>query len=163
AHRGGKARILDRAGEQAETGIEEGGIDAVGIHVDDARVRVEPAPAPLGILQGVYLDDSLPDADGTQAADAPRIAQQLAFDAQAFLAVVVDDEPRPALAEFGIDVPVPQVERLEDVAVCVEHVVSARHWQSPSEGSQVRHILAQAVTTSLCSETSHTPLRTHRP
>src|SRR5439155_894378 len=129
-NRGGKARILDGAREQAETGIEEGGIDAVGIHVDDARVRVEPAPAPFGIFQGAGLDDSLPDADGTQAADPPRIPQQLAFDAQAFLAVFVDDKPRPALAEFGIDVLVPQVERLEDVTVRVDYVVRARHRQS---------------------------------
>src|SRR5439155_25651404 len=114
AHRGGKARILDGACEQAETRIEEGGVDAVGIHVDDARVRVEPAPASFGIFQGVGLDDSLPDADGTEAADPTRIAQQLALDAQAFLAVLVDDEPGPALAEFGIYVRVPQVERLED-------------------------------------------------
>ena len=130
AHPGGEAGILDGAGEQAETRIEEGGIDAVGIHVDDARVRVEPALAPFGIFQGVGLDDPLPDADGTQAADPARIAQQLAFDAQAFLAVFVDDKPRPALAEFGIDVLVPQIERLEDVAVRVDHVVRARHRQS---------------------------------
>src|SRR5207249_7748863 len=108
-----------------ETGIEEGGIDGVGIHVDDARVRVEPAVASFGIFQGIGLEDPLPDADGPQAADPPRIAQQLTFDAQAFLAVVVDDKPRPALAEFGIHVPVPQVEWLEDVTVRVDYVVRA--------------------------------------
>src|SRR2546429_3186919 len=97
------------------------------IHVDDARVRVEAAFAPFGVFQGAGLDDSLSGAHGAQAADPPRIAQQLAFDAQAFLAVFVDDEPRPAPAELGIDVPVPQVERLEDMAVCVDHVVRARH------------------------------------
>src|SRR5881628_1822058 len=130
AHRGGKAGILDGAREQAETGIEEGGIDAVGIHVDDARVWVEPAPAPLGIFEGAGLDDALPGADGPQAADPPRIAQQLTLDAEALLAVVVDDKPRPPLAEFGIDVLVPQVERLEDVTVRVDYVVRARHLQS---------------------------------
>src|SRR6267143_1333887 len=130
AHPGGQAGILDGAGEQAETGIEEGGIDAVRIHVDDARVRVEPAFAPLGIFQRASLDDSLPGADGPQAADPPRIAEQLAFDAQALLAVFVDDKPRPALAELGIDVRVPQVERLEDVTVRVDYVVRARHRQS---------------------------------
>src|SRR3989449_5840077 len=130
AHPCGQAGILDGAGEQAETGIEEGGIDAVGIHVDDARVRVEPAFAPLGIFQGAGLDDALPGADGPQAADPPRIAQQLALDAEAFLTVVVDDEPRPALAEFGTDVRVPQVEGLEDVAVGVDYVVRAGHRQS---------------------------------
>src|SRR2546427_266063 len=130
AHRGGEAGILDGAGEQAEARIEEGGVDAVGIHVDDARVRVEAAFAPLGVFQGAGLDDALSGAHGTQATDPPRITQQLAFDAQAFLAIVVDDEPRPALAEFGIDVLVPQVEGLEDVAVCVDCVVLARHRQS---------------------------------
>src|SRR5205807_951743 len=130
AHRGGKARVLDGAREQAETRIEEGGVDAVGVHVDDARVRVEPALAPLGIFQGAGLDDALPGTDGSKAADPPRIAQQLALDAEAFLAVVVDDEPRPALAEFGVDVLVPQVNRLEDVTVRVDYVVRARHRQS---------------------------------
>src|SRR5439155_1570036 len=40
AHRGGKARVLDGAREQAETGIEEGGVDAVGIHVHEGRERL---------------------------------------------------------------------------------------------------------------------------
>src|SRR5436309_5018006 len=130
AHRGGEAGILDGAGEQAEARIEEGGVDAVGIHVDDARVRVETAFASFGVFQGAGLDDALSGAHGTQATDPPRITQQLAFDAQALLAIVVDDEPRPALAEFGIDVLVPQVEGLEDVAVGVDYVVRARHRQS---------------------------------
>jgi hypothetical protein len=127
AHRGGQTRIFDGPGEQTEARIEEGGIDAVDIHVDDARVRVEPALAPFGVLQGVGFDEALADADGAQAADPSRIAEQLAFDAQALLAVVVDDEPRPALAECGIHVLVPQVERFEDVTVGVDHVVRARH------------------------------------
>src|ERR671925_1180801 len=122
AHRGGQAGILDGTREQAEARIEKGGIDAVGIHVDDARVRIEAALAPFGIFQGVGLDDALPGADGTQAADAPRVAEQLAFDAQALLSVLVDHEPRPALAEFGIDIPVPEIERLEDVTVRVDDV-----------------------------------------
>jgi len=32
-------------------------------------------------------DDALPDTDGTQAADAPRVAHELAFDAEALLTV----------------------------------------------------------------------------
>src|SRR5437773_3391905 len=145
AHRGGQARVLDGAGEQAQTGIEERGVDAVGIHVDDARVRIEAAFAALGIFQGAGFDDSLPGADGPQAADPPRITQQLAFDAQAFLAVVVDDKPRPALAEFGIDVLVPQVERLEDVTVGVDYVVRARHRQSLRRRSKQPHTTAAAL------------------
>jgi hypothetical protein len=107
-------------------------------------VRVEAALAPLGIFQGAGLDDSLPGADRPQAADPPRIAQQLALDAEAFLAVVVDDEPRPALAEFGIDLLVPQVERLEDVTVRVDYVVRARHRQSLPKAIEPVRILPQA-------------------
>jgi hypothetical protein len=77
-------------------------------------VRVEAAPALFGEFQGVGLDEALPNADGTQAADPPWVAQQFALDAEALLAVLVDDEPRLALTEFGVDVPVPEVERLED-------------------------------------------------
>src|SRR5207247_9868645 len=75
-------------------------------------------------------DDALPGSDGTQAADAPRVAEQLAFDAEPFLAVFVDDEPRPTLAECGIHVRVPQIEWLEDVPVSVDHVVRPRHRDS---------------------------------
>src|SRR5207245_11679174 len=92
AHRGGKTGILDGACEEAQTGIEKGGIDAVGIHVDDARVRVEPAFAPFGVFQGVGLDDSLPDADGTEAADPTRIALPLALVANVFIASLFDDK-----------------------------------------------------------------------
>src|SRR4029077_4550575 len=98
-------------------GVEKSRVDAVGIHIDDARMRVEPALLAFGIFEAVELDGALPDADRAEAADPARIAQQFALDAEALLAVVVDDKPRPALAEFRVDVPVPQVERLEDVAV----------------------------------------------
>ena len=81
AHRGGEVGILDRAGEQAEARVEERGVDPVSVHIDDAGVRVEPALAPVGIFQAVELDLALPDADRAEAADAARIAQQLALDA----------------------------------------------------------------------------------
>src|SRR5207244_10502038 len=109
-----------------------------------------------GGFPGVGLDDSLPVAYATEAADPPRIAQQLALDAQAFLAVFVDDNPGPALAEFGIDVPVPQIERLEDVAIRVDHVVCARHRQSLRRQSNRCDINSS-------SASSRTPSRTHRP
>src|SRR5439155_2084575 len=87
-------------------------------------------PAALRRISGCWLDDALPGSDGTQAADAPRVAEQLAFDAEPFLAVFVDDEPRPTLAECGIHVRVPQIEWLEDVPVSVDHVVRPRHRES---------------------------------
>ena len=73
---------------------------------------------------------ALPDADRAEAADPARIAQQFALDGEALLAVLVDDKPRPALAECGVDVFVPQVERLEDVAVGVDNVICACHRRS---------------------------------
>ena len=130
AHRGGEVGVFDRAGEEAQARVEERGVDAVGVHIDHARVRIEPALLPFGVFQAVERDVALPYADRAEAADPARIAQQFALDAEALLAVVIDDKARPALAEFGIDVPVPQVERLEDVAVGVDHVVSACHRQS---------------------------------
>ena len=90
-------------------------------------MRVEPALLSFGIFEAVELDRALPDADRAEAADPPRIAQQLALDAEALLAVLVDDKARPALAEFGIDVFVPEIERLEDMAVGIDDVVSASH------------------------------------
>ena len=44
-----------------------------------------------------------------------------------FLAVVVDDEPRPAFAERGIDVVIPEIERLENVAVGVDNIIGPCH------------------------------------
>jgi len=127
AHPGGEAGVFHRAGEKAEARIQESGIDAVGIHVDDACVRVEPALLAFGIFEAVELDGALPDADSAEAANSPRIAQQLAFDAEALLAVVVDDKPRPALAELGLDIFVPETERLENVAIGIDDVVGPRH------------------------------------
>src|SRR5947208_16518994 len=47
------------------------------------------------------------------------------------LAVGVDDHPRRALAIGGVDVLLPDVDRLEDVSVGVDDVVRARHGLSP--------------------------------
>ena len=71
-------------------------------------MRIEPALAPVRVFQTVECDLALPDADGAEAANAARIAQKLALDGEAFLAVVVDDEPRPAFTERGVDVVIPQ-------------------------------------------------------
>src|SRR5437763_341497 len=74
-------------------------VDPIGVHVGDARVRVEPALLPFGVFEAVELDHALADADRAEAADPPRIAQQFALDTETLLAVLVDDKPRPALAE----------------------------------------------------------------
>src|SRR5205085_12058474 len=79
------------------------------------------------VFEAVELDRALPDPDRAQAADPARIAEQFALDAKPLLAVLVDDEPRPTVAEPRIYIFVPQAERLEDVAVGVHDVVGAGH------------------------------------
>ncbi len=93
-------------------------------------MRVEPALLPFGIFEGVELDRTLPDTDRAEAADPARIAEQFALDLEALLAVLVDDKPRPALAVLGIDVFVPEVERLQNVAVGIDDVVGSSHHKS---------------------------------
>src|SRR5206468_4263481 len=67
--RGGQFRIVDRAGEEAEARIEKGGVDAVGIHVGNALVRIEPAWLAVLILHRV-VDDTLPCPDSANPPDA---------------------------------------------------------------------------------------------
>ena len=43
------------------------------------------------------------------------------------LAVVVDDEPRSAFTERGVDVVIPQCQRLENVAIGVDNIVCPCH------------------------------------
>ncbi len=90
-------------------------------------MRVEPALAPVGVFQAVEFDLALPDAHGAQAANASRIAKQLALNAEAFLAVVVNDEPRPAFTERGVDIFIPKRERLQNVAVGVDSIIGPCH------------------------------------
>src|SRR5262249_57485502 len=80
----------------------------------------------------VEFDVALADADRAKAADPPRIAQQFAFDGEALLAVLIDDKPRPALAELGIDVLVPEIERLQNMAVGIDNIVGQSHRLPPS-------------------------------
>ena len=94
-------------------------------------MRVEPALLPFGVFQGIGLDRALPHTDRAEAADPPRIAQHFALDGEALLAVLVDGKPRPALAELGIDVVLPEIERLQDVAVGIDRVVGESHDPSP--------------------------------
>ncbi len=128
AGRGGEFRVVDRTGEQAEARVEKGGIDAVVIHVRDALVRVEAAGLAVLVGHRVGLDDALPRADGTDPADAgAAVADRMLLDDQPLLAVLALDDARRPVAEFRIDVFVPQIERFEDVGVRVYHVVSVLH------------------------------------
>src|SRR5215831_15420652 len=70
AGRSGKLRIVDRAGEQPEAWIEKGGIDAVGIHVRDPLVRIEPAWLAVLVFHRIGGDDPLTRTDRANDADA---------------------------------------------------------------------------------------------
>src|SRR5206468_9240973 len=119
------------AAEEAEAGIEEGGIDAVQVHVRNSSVGVEASLPALDVLHSAVVHRALPGSDPADETEALRAPQDLALDEQPFLAVGVDDHPRRAGAVCGIDVLVPDVDRLEDVSVGVDDVVGARHDQSP--------------------------------
>jgi len=67
--------MLDGAGKEAEARVQKSSVDSVGIHVDDAGLRVKPALLSFGVFEGVGLDRALPDADRAKAVDPPRIAQ----------------------------------------------------------------------------------------
>ena len=130
AHRGGEGGIADRAGEQAEAGIEEGGVDAVEIHVGDAGVRIEAALASVLVVHRVGRDDALARADAADAAEAGAAAEDLVLQQQALLAVLVLDQLRRALAVLRVHVVVPQRERLEHMPVGIDDVVLAAHVSS---------------------------------
>ena len=134
AHRTREPGVGDGAGEQTEARVEERGVDAVGVHVDDAGVRVEPALFPLGIFEGVGLDRPW------RTPTAPRLPIPRGFPSilpstWSLSLPFSSSKPRPALAERRVHVAIPQVERLEDVAVGIDNVISAGHrhslrWQS---------------------------------
>ena len=69
---------------------------------------VEPSRAPFGVGHRRGLDRALPRADPTDAAHSLLAAQDLLFDQQHFLAVIVDDQPWRAVAKRLVQVIVPQ-------------------------------------------------------
>ena len=124
AHGGGEIGILDSAGKETEARIEKCGVDPVRIHVNDARVRVEATLAAFLVFQGVDLYLTLAHADGTEASDPARIAEQLPFDFNSLRAVFIDDMPRPAIPKRRIDIVIPQCKWFENVAVGIDGIVS---------------------------------------
>ena len=84
-------------------------------------------PGAVRVFQTVERDLALTDADRAEAANTARIAEQLALDDEAFLAVVVDDEPRPAFTERRVDVVIPLGQWLKNVAIGVDNIVSSCH------------------------------------
>jgi hypothetical protein len=78
------------------------------------------------------VDDALPRPDGADPADAAlAVADHVLLDDEPLLAVLCLDDPRCAVAELGVDVFVPEIQRLEDVPVGVDDVVSGTHNPAP--------------------------------
>jgi len=106
--RSGKLRIVDRAGKQPEAWIEKGGIDAVGIHVGDPLVRIEPAWLAVLVFHRIGGDDALTRTDRANGADAALAgADRVLRYNEPFPAVFALDDARRPIAEFGIHILIP--------------------------------------------------------
>src|SRR5262249_37459736 len=108
---------------------------AVEIHIGNALVRIESAGAALLVFELGRLDLTLPRADPADAAKAAlRIAGCALLDDQPALAVLLLGQARRPIAVLGVGVFLPQLERLEDMAVGVDDFVGAAHRDSlPAE------------------------------
>jgi hypothetical protein len=82
---------------------------------------------PYARLRIQTIEYALPLPDADRAKVAARIAQELTLDGEMLLAVVVDDETRPAFTERWVDVVIPQIERLENVSVGLDNIVCTCH------------------------------------
>src|ERR1700751_1707519 len=122
-------RVLDTSERQSDAWIEECSVDAVGIHIGDSCVRVEATLAALVVGHCIVANYPITRADRAECAKPPASAKRLAIDAQAFLAVLVDEEARCAIPKRRIDIILPEVDRLEDVAVGIDGMVSRIHNQ----------------------------------
>ena len=127
----GEIRIVDRAGEEPHARIEEGGVDAVEVHVGDALMRVEPAGPAFLVFHRLGGHDTLARADPADPAHALLAPEHLLLDQQHLLAVAVDHQLRRTVAVGRIEIVLPQGERLQNVAVGVDDVVGASHDRSP--------------------------------
>ena len=83
---------------------------------------------------GIGLDHALAGADCADPADAAlTVADRLLLDNEALLAVLAFHYSRRAAAKSGVDVIIPKIERLENVAVGIDDVISACHSSAPCE------------------------------
>jgi hypothetical protein len=90
-------------------------------------VRVKATRSALGISNRVGAD-ALARADRTDPANANlAVTDRALLDHQLLLAVFALYDARGAVTELGVDVIVPEVEGLEDVAVGVNHLVHVTH------------------------------------
>jgi len=77
------------------------------------------------------LCGSKPPADAADPAHPLLAAEDLLFDEEPLFAVLVDDELGRPVAKTGVQIVVPQGERLQYVAIGINYVVGAGHGPSP--------------------------------
>jgi hypothetical protein len=95
-------------------------------------VRVEPAGLAVLVGHRVGFDDALTRADRADPADVdPAVTDRVLLDDEPLPAVLRFDDLGRAVPEFRIDLFVPQVQRLEDVPVRIDDVVSTTHNPAP--------------------------------
>ena len=110
-------------------------------------MRVEPTRLAVLVRHRVGFDDTLPRTDSADPADADAaVADRVLLDDEPLLAVITLDDARRAITKLRVYVVVPQVERLEDVAVGIDHVVSAGHRHSLRSNRILQHANAAAQT-----------------
>ena len=119
--------VLDPAERQPDARIKKRRVDTVGIHVGDARVRIESALLAFPVCHRVVADHTVTGADRAERAKTSASAKSPAVDAQTLLAVVVDKQARCPVTKARIDVVLPQIQRLQDVAVGIDDIVGATH------------------------------------
>src|SRR5882724_7802797 len=96
--------ILDASERQPDTRIKERRVDAVGIHVGDACMRIEAALFALFVCHRVVADDAVASANRAERSEALAPAKRPAVNAQTLLAILVDEQPRRPVAKGRIDV-----------------------------------------------------------
>src|SRR5256714_6651532 len=114
--------------------MQEPRVEAVGIHVRHAGMRFKAALAAFLVLHRIPGAATLARAAPAGAAEPGlRAAEDLLLDDEALLAVLVLDQPRRPVAEAGLHVIVPQIERLEHMPVGIDDIVGATHQRVPPE------------------------------
>ena len=124
--------VIYTAEKQAETRIEERRVDSLGVHVGDARMRVEAAFPPLDVGHSV-LDRAAARADGSKRTEtnlifaaAPVNHVAVAFEAKNF-AFGGTHKLGTSRAELRFDVLIPEIGGFQYVTISVDTVISPGH------------------------------------
>jgi hypothetical protein len=100
-------------------------------------VRVKPAGLAVLVRHRVGLNDTLPGADRANPAYAdPLVTNRVLLDDEPLLAILPLYHLGRTVPELRVDVFVPQIERLEDVAVGIDDIISAAHVDSSFRASR---------------------------